>query len=124
MVPLADGRARLRSVPPEFTPDALARLNELGPRPADEAAEPITVAVTELADRIATWPGLREHWRVAATWPPAAARTVEIVDTDGGLWLVAASGERVELHPISPSGVFLLLCGLLPDDEELGGTPD
>jgi hypothetical protein len=119
VAPLPDGRARLRSVPPEFVPDALARLNELGPRPRPEPREPRVLAPADLAQRIAAWPELREHWRVAAAWP-AGGRAVEVVDTDDGLWLVASGDHGVELRPVAAADVFLLLCALLPDDGELG----
>jgi hypothetical protein len=124
VAPLPDGRARLRNVPPEFVPEALARLNDLGPRPRAQADAPLAFSPADLAQRIATWPGLREHWRVAAAWPPGGSRAVEVVDTDGGLWLVAPGTERVELQPVSPSDVFLLLCALLPDDGELADAAD
>jgi len=119
VTPLADGRRRLRSVAPEFTPEALARLNELGPRPRAEPAAPLPLTPAELGLRIAAWPGLREHWRVVASWGPEDGRAVEVVDTDAGLWLVLPGPDRVELVPTTPSGVFGLLCALLPDDDEL-----
>jgi hypothetical protein len=122
LTPLPDGRLRLRSVAPEFVPEALARLNELGPRPRPEPAAPLVLSPAELGRRIAAWPGLREHWRVLARWAPDGGRAVEVVDTEAGLWLVVPGVQDVELFPTTPSGVFLLLAGVMPEDGEIGYT--
>jgi hypothetical protein len=135
LVPAPDGRVVLHQVPPAFLPDALARMNDLSPRPrvepavrlryapgalaqilagAEEAAEP---AARMLADT------LREHWRVEASWAPArnspGVRALEVLDTGAGIWLVIPDDPSVELWPTTPTMVFRLLTGLLPRDHEL-----
>jgi hypothetical protein len=134
VVPLPDGRVRLRSVPAEFVPEALARLNELGPRPRVEPAVALRLPAAELGRLLAgTRPpgdaepalaaiveGLQEHWRVVATWRAVSgadeARAVEVIDTQAGLWLVTPADDTVELFPTTPSTVFLLLAALMPDE--------
>jgi hypothetical protein len=122
---------RLHVVPTDFVPDALARLNDLGPRPGGRLASPIRFAPGVLAQLVATNSAelqarVREHWRVDALWQrpdgEVAGRSVEVLDTNEGLWLVApvADGE-VELTHVRPAEVFRLLCDLLPSAAELAG---
>jgi hypothetical protein len=67
--------------------------------------------------------GRRAHWRLEARWTPAPAspglRTVEVLDTDGGVWLVVPDAGDVELWPSTPTTVFRQLCALLPRADEL-----
>jgi hypothetical protein len=141
LVPQA-GRLRLSSFPTLFLPDALARVNDLGPRPRIEPARTIAIAPGDLATAIATRSAagaglaeedrellqatldvLREHWRVEARWEPSpespGVRVVEVVDTDAGMWSVIPDGRRVELWPTTPTKVFRALGGLLPRDHEI-----
>jgi hypothetical protein len=136
-----EGRLRLSSFPTLFLPDALARVNDLGPRPRIEPARAIAIAPGELATAIATRSAtglpqearelfqatldtLREHWRVEARWEPSpespGVRVVEVVDSDAGMWSVIPDGSRVELWPTTPTKVFRALGGLLPRDHEIG----
>jgi hypothetical protein len=139
----ADDSARLRVLASEFVPEALARLNDVAPRPRFEPAIALSLAPPELAVLLADGarpPGatadeeralasiartLREHWRVTARWRAGeealGERTVEVLDTDEGLWLVSGRDGAVELLPSTPGTVFLLLAAVLPDDSELGG---
>jgi hypothetical protein len=121
---------RLHVVPRDFVPDALARLNDLGPRPGGRLASPIRFAPGVLAQLVAAnspelQAPVREHWRVDAVWQLSGGevegRSVEVLDTSEGLWLVApvADGE-VELTHVRPAEVFRLLCDLLPSHAELG----
>jgi hypothetical protein len=125
-----DGDRRLHVVPTSFLPAALARVNELGPRPRAEAAERHRVGAGELARVLAAGSGaipptvgLRRHWRVEARWPAAegspGVRHVEVLDTEGGLWLVVPDDPEVELWPSTPTMVWRLLSALLPRDDEL-----
>ncbi|MBE2314359.1 hypothetical protein DVA67_000105 [Solirubrobacter sp. CPCC 204708] len=43
-------------------------------------------------------------------------RRLEVLDTDGGVWLLP---DAVELWPSTPSMIFRLLTSLLPRDHEL-----
>jgi hypothetical protein len=136
-----DGRLRLSSFPTLFLPDALARVNDLGPRPRIEPARTIAIAPGDLATAIAarsatglpredrellkaTLDTLREHWRVEARWEPSpespGVRVVEVIDSDAGMWSVIPDGSRVELWPTTPTKVFRALGGLLPRDHEIG----
>jgi hypothetical protein len=67
--------------------------------------------------------GIRLHWRVTTTWgDPArpARRTHEVVESLAGtFWLVRRDFAGTELTPITPTGLWRLLIGLLPGDEEL-----
>ena len=131
-------------VPPDFVPEALARLNDVGPRPRPEGAGRLRVSVAGLAAALATrdaaaaeltgpdddalrtiLAALRDHWRVEARWAAAegspGVRVVEVLDTDAGMWLVVPDGEHVELWPSTPTTVFRQLCALLPRDAELAG---
>jgi hypothetical protein len=141
LLPEPDGRLKLVDVPTPFLPAALARMNELGPRPRIEPAVRLRFEVPELlellargrdarsrpepdASAVATLlAGLREHWRAEARWPPApdspGRRVVEVIDTEAGLWLVVPDEPTVELWPATPTGVWTLLAGILPRDEEL-----
>jgi hypothetical protein len=135
----------VHEVPPGFLPDALARMNDLSPRPRVEPAVRLRYAPGELAQALAARDAeavarsaggeeqsaaartlirtLREHWRVESRWRPAqdspGVRAVEVLDTDAGVWLVIPDGASVELWPSTPTTVFRLLCGLLPRDHEL-----
>jgi hypothetical protein len=141
--PLPKGGMRTLPVPPQLLVDALVRLNDVGPRPGPARTQRIFLpadafaAVLETrdagrsrledADQSAALhelvAGLREHWRVAASWEPADGqldgRALEVLDTEGGYWLVVRDGPRVELWPISPTAVFRGLCRLLPLTGEL-----
>jgi hypothetical protein len=133
-VPRSDGRWQLSAMPVLFLPDALARLNDVSPRPRIEPAVTISLQpgalATALATRAAEDPvlsrsleGLREHWRIEARWRPAegstGVRAVEVVDCDAGMWLVIPTDPTVELWPTTPSAVFRLISGLFPRDDEL-----
>jgi hypothetical protein len=138
-VPGPDGSPRHVQFPPRFLPDALARVNDLAPRPRWEPAERLRLSAGELAEILATRDAgraaraagetgerlvraLREHWSVAATWAPApgspGVRIVEALDTAEGMWLVVPDDPGVELWPTTPTAVFRLLCALLPRDDE------
>jgi hypothetical protein len=128
--PLPDGRARLVALPPALLVDALVRLNDVGPRPRPAPAERISLTAGALAEALATRtaPGepalqailasLREHWRVTARWEPAdgalGVRGVEVLDTDGGYWLVVPDSPTVELWPTTPTEVYRALCQVVP----------
>jgi len=144
LMPEPDGRLRLATVPTPFLPVALARANDLGPRPRLEPAIRLSFTADELArllaerDPAAVPPGaeaaalrtllqeLCEHWRVEVRWTPSpqspGVRVVEAIDTNAGLWLVVPDGPTVELWPTTPTIVFRQLTALLPSSEELAGA--
>jgi hypothetical protein len=146
LVPAKEGGLALHQVPPAFLPEALARMNDVAPRPRVQPAVRLRYAPGELAQALAARDAetaarlggpdehaaaaarrlvrtLREHWRVEARWEPAAGspgvRALEVLDTDAGVWLVIPDGASVELWPSTPTTVFRLLSGLLPRDHEL-----
>ena len=136
--PLPGGRARLVTVPAPLMVDALVRMNDVGPRRRAEPAPRIAVAPGELAQALAARDpgrarvagagrarafaglieGLREHWRVATRWEPAAGRLggreLEVLDTDGGYWIVVPDEPTVELWPSTPTAVLAGLCRVFP----------
>lgn len=144
LMPEPDDRLRLATVPTPFLPAALARANDLGPRPRIEPATRLSFAPDELARLLAerdpaavatgddapalrTLVGeLREHWRVEARWAPSpespGIRVVEVIDTNAGLWLVVPDGPTVELWPTTPTLLFRQLTALLPTSEELAAA--
>jgi hypothetical protein len=141
--PLTDGRTRLVTVRTPLIIDALVRLNDVGPRPRFEPATRIAIAPGELAEALAARDstrahladaqqtaafasivgGLREHWRVAATWDPAdgalGGRDLEVLDTEDGYWLVIPDDPTIELWPATATAIFRGLCGLLPTFDEV-----
>jgi hypothetical protein len=141
--PLPDDRVRLVSVTPPLVVDALVRLNDIGPRPRYEPAVKVVLEPGELAEVLATGEasraavedadaaialasiatGLREHWKVTARWEPAdgalPGRELEVVDTDGGYWLVIPDPPTVELWPTTPTAVFRSLAQLFPLAHEI-----
>jgi hypothetical protein len=143
--PLPDDRVRLVSVSPPLIVDALVRLNDIGPRPRYEPAVKVVLEPGELAEVLATGDasragvecgeparalasisgGLREHWKVTARWAPAEGalpgRELEVVDTDGGYWLVIPDAPTVELWPTTPTAVFRSLAQLFPLSHEIAG---
>jgi hypothetical protein len=138
LVPAPGARVVLHQVPPVFLPDALARMNDVSPRPRVTPAVRLCYAPGELAQLLAGTAepaedaarelvrGLREHWRITASWDPApgspGVRALEVIDTDAGLWLVVPDDPSVELWPTTPTAVFRLLTGLLPRDHELASA--
>ena len=75
--------------------------------------------------------GPRSRWRAGVWWNSTeetpAARSLEIVDSAEGMFLVmhVARGSRrfarVRLRPVTPSQVWRLLCALVPRAEEAAG---
>ncbi len=138
------GTHQLVVVTSAFLPDVLSRLNDLSPRTSVPPAVRLRYAAGDLtrilasrdADLAAELAGdegahaaaqlvstLREHWRVEARWTPAGSsagrRAVEVLDSDGGVWLVVPDGAAVDLLPCTPTTVFRQLIGLLPDRSEV-----
>lgn len=121
VVPAGEDRWRLHVLPTDFVPEALARLNDLGPRPDARPASPLRLDPGALAQSVATGGrelggAVREHWRVDALWTApsgeVAGRSVEVLDTTEGLWLVTPAGEKLELSRVRPSEVFRRLCAV------------
>jgi hypothetical protein len=137
-VPRPDERWQLSAMPVLYLPDALARLNDVGPRPRIEPAVSISLSAGDLARALAsreydsepvfaeTLARLREHWRIESRWEPAersaGVRVLEVIDSDAGMWLVIPSDPTVELWPTTPTAVFRLITGLFPRDDELGAV--
>lgn len=101
------------------TPDRLEMLVD----PSDELV-PAWVEVLSLLSE-----GTRSRWRVGLWWnshdESPAARSMEIIDSKAGLFLVShvARGPRrfarVRLHPVAPTQVWRLLSVLLPPPGEV-----
>lgn len=107
-----DGRHKLTGVPRSWLPEALARLVDLGPRPRPEPARPVPYADGAFA-------GLRRHWRLrfhpaTDNEGSAAGRALEVVDTEGGLWILAPSQDEARVGwPSTPTTVWRLLTRLV-----------
>lgn len=73
--------------------------------------------------------GAVARWRVGVWWnsheESPAARSIEIIDSGAGLFLVShvARGPRrfarARLHPVTPTQVWRLLCALVPRPDEV-----
>ena len=67
--------------------------------------------------------GIRLHWRATTMWGDPARpslRTHEVVESRAGtFWVVERIFAGTELSPITPTGLWRLLIGLLPSDDEL-----
>lgn len=99
----ADGRRVLLARHPTLLPDVLARLADLGPRPHPEGA-PVRYEDGAIS-------GVLRHWRLAARWTlDSGARggsDLEVVDTEGGLWLLEPSDDGLPLAwPVTPTFVW------------------
>ena len=138
------GQCELVAVHPMFLPAAIARIVRLGPRPRIPAAEPLQVR-PELLDRLtshhsgvredaarelppgataaALASGLRLDWSVRASWTglrdSLGGRTLRVLDTVAGLWLVEPGGGAMVVWPTTPTAVWRALVLLLPRDVEL-----
>jgi len=136
--PRPDGRMRSVKVPPALMVDALVRLNDVGPRPRPAPPVRIVANPGQLADALAARDpsrlrlddpeqarafaaligGLREHWRVSVRWERAehevVGRSLEVLDTGAGYWLVVPGEQSVELMPATPTDVFRALCRVFP----------
>ena len=44
---------------------------------------------------------------------------LEVIDTDGGYWLVIPDDPTVELWPTTPTRVYRALCDLFPTSDEV-----
>lgn len=99
-----NGQCVLMSVALPMVPEALARLVDLTPRPRPEPAAPVPYHDGALQD-------VRRHWRLTADWRtergiPGQA-TLEVVDTDGGMWVLRAeTGGEMVAWPSTPTRVW------------------
>jgi hypothetical protein len=114
LLPPADEEEELRTllaVHPTLLPDALARLVDLGPRPRAAAPEPVVYEEGAID-------GVRRRWTLRAAWSLAGGRTgadgLEVLDTDDGLWLLAAGeGDELTAFPVTPTFVWRHLVRLV-----------
>lgn len=119
-------RPRPRAVPFQIPPAALDELVSADPArraaalPQVTGAAPaheVTATATTLGD------GLRRRWQVTAHWAAAKGasgeRSLDVLDTTGGLWLVEAQAGMLTVWPTTPSAVWRALVVLLPRDAEL-----
>ena len=94
-----------------------------------DASDELVPAWLEVLALLST--GVRSRWRVGIWWnsheESPAARSLEIIDSEAGLFLVShvARGPhpfaRVRMHPVTPTQVWRLLCALVPASEEVAG---
>lgn len=123
LVPRGAELSELSVVAVRFLPDLLARLVELGPRPApvggDTSATPGALAQAIGAggapSPVAGLPPVRDHWELAisASGPSRHSERLEVAETEDGLRLLVPEGEAVRLLPATPSQVWRLLTGLV-----------
>lgn len=86
MPPGEDGRGLLTYMPFSLLPGALAKMADVRPSPRLAPVQPVPY---EEGD----WAGIRRHWRLSVKWRLDAGTdgqptAVEVLDTDGGLWLL------------------------------------
>lgn len=97
----ADERRTLLAVHPTLLPGALARLVGLAPRPRPEGAAPVSYEE-------GTLDGVIRRWRLEAAWTlasgTAGGTTLEMVDTEGGIWLLQPTDEGTPMAwPVTPT---------------------
>jgi len=123
LVPRGAELSELSVVAARYLPELLARLLELGPRPApvggETSATPGALAQVMGAggapSPVAGLPPVRDHWEleISASGPPRHRERLEVADTEDGLRLLVPEGEAVRLVPATPSQVWRLLTGLV-----------
>lgn len=147
LIPRDAGLLELAWLPAAFLPDALARVVELEPRPVPEGP-PLRLAPGTLAHLLAApddhtplpgadprgGPGpdnrarqvlasVKRHWRIDAHTMdeagPGRARSLEVLDTPGGMWRLFVDGRSVELRPSSTTSLWRILT-LVPSAAEEG----
>jgi hypothetical protein len=106
-----DERRTLLAVHPTLLPGALARLVGLGPRPRPRAEAPVPYEDGALEDVI-------RRWRLEAAWTlasgAAGGATLEMVDTEGGIWLLQPAGDEPPLAwPVTPTFAWRQLVRLV-----------
>ncbi len=99
---------RLLGLPVTLLPEAIGRLVDLGPRPRPSAVARLSLW-TLLAD------GVRRHWTLAEVTPGAHAPAagIEVVDTDGGLWVVEPGVEDPMASASDPTAVWRAIIRLV-----------
>ncbi|MBE2319330.1 hypothetical protein DVA67_025360 [Solirubrobacter sp. CPCC 204708] len=124
----------------------LVWLLDVGPRPRDPRPPETTVPsealnraiAFQLGDRATTGllpepldaaiaGGFRDWWLASARWPAAPDRpgsfTVEVIDTDAGLWSVEQREDGTAVvRPLTPLGTLLALAELVPDNDLVDQT--
>jgi len=123
LVPRGAELSELSVVAARYLPELLARLLELGPRPApvggETSATPGALAQVMGAggapSPVAGLPPVRDHWEleISASGPLRHRERLEVADTEDGLRLLVPEGEAVRLVPATPSQVWRLLTGLV-----------
>lgn len=109
-----------------------APADDLAPTPWSREVTPIAAAARDLAA------SFRSHWQVRVWWgagaasdddapdphaPDPHARSLRVLDTASGLWLVEPhDATRVTVTATTSTQVWQRLCGLLPDDADLAPT--
>jgi len=107
----ADERRTLLAVHPTLLPGALARLVGLAPRPRPEAATPVSYVE-------GTLDGVIRRWRLEAAWTlasgTAGGATLEMIDTEGGIWLLQPTDEGAPMAwPVTPTFAWRQLVRLV-----------
>lgn len=119
-----DERRRLMSLPVSLVPSALAKVVDLGERPRPEPAAVVHYREGALS-------GIRRHWQLTVGWAAedgtAGTRMLEVVDTDGGLWMLRPPEDGTEndepvAWPTTPTTVWRAIVGVLArrDADETG----
>ncbi len=111
LLPLDDTlRRRLTDLPVWALPDAVSRLVDLGPRPRPAEAEPVSLSKL-LAD------GACRHWTLERTDLQADDGTlggsIEVVDTEAGLWVVEQGDDGLVASPSNPTAVWRAMISLV-----------
>lgn len=112
LLPWADDpMCKLTRLPASLLPAGLARLVDLFTRSRPALAGPLPL------HRLLAEP-VRRHWRLSAEWTLSDGQTgsdgVEVVDTDGALWLVdPTSGGDPVAWPSDPTAVWRMIVRLV-----------
>lgn len=123
LVPREAEVSELTIVAVRYLPDLLARLLDLGPRPAPTGAAISTtpgglaqsIAAAATPSQASGLPGVRDHWELemSALDPPPNGERLEVADTDDGLREIVLEGESVGIVPTTPSRVWRVLTAMV-----------
>jgi hypothetical protein len=91
LLPFGDRVRKLTHLPVSVLPEGLARLVDLSPRPRPAPRSPLPL------QRLLAEP-VRRHWLLSAWWTrgdgEVGGDSLEVVDTEGGLWSVVRTDHR------------------------------
>lgn len=101
---------RLTDLPVWALPEAVSRLVGLGPRPRPAEVGPVSFSELRTGE-------IRRQWTLARVatgdGEPLPGASIEVVDTEGGLWVVEPGDDGPTASPSDPTGVWRAIIRLV-----------